>query len=58
MAEPEYDYALLVLGSGPGGQKAAIGAAKLGQRVCGRRAPAHGRRSLRQHRHHPVEDVA
>jgi NAD(P) transhydrogenase len=34
MAEPEYDYALLVLGSGPGGQKAAIGAAKLGQRVC------------------------
>ena len=34
MAEPEYDYDLLVLGSGPGGQKAAIGAAKLGQRVC------------------------
>jgi NAD(P) transhydrogenase len=33
MAEPEYDYDLLVLGSGPGGQKAAIGAAKLGQRV-------------------------
>jgi NAD(P) transhydrogenase len=34
MAEPECDYDLLVLGSGPGGQKAAIGAAKLGQRVC------------------------
>ncbi|HET6685448.1 MAG TPA: Si-specific NAD(P)(+) transhydrogenase [Jiangellaceae bacterium] len=34
MAEPEYDYDLLVLGSGPGGQKAAIGAAKLGQRAC------------------------
>jgi NAD(P) transhydrogenase len=29
-----YDYDLLVLGSGPGGQKAAIGAAKLGRRVC------------------------
>ncbi|MGH9248192.1 MAG: FAD-dependent oxidoreductase, partial [Acidimicrobiales bacterium] len=29
-----YDYDLLVIGSGPGGQKAAIGAAKLGMRVC------------------------
>jgi NAD(P) transhydrogenase len=29
-----YDYDLLVLGSGPGGQKAAIGAAKLGRRAC------------------------
>ena len=29
-----YDYDLLVIGSGPGGQKAAIGAAKLGKRVC------------------------
>ncbi|MGH6692607.1 MAG: FAD-dependent oxidoreductase, partial [Gammaproteobacteria bacterium] len=28
------DYDLLVIGSGPGGQKAAIGAAKLGKRVC------------------------
>ena len=28
-----YDYDLLVLGSGPGGQKAAIAAAKLGRRV-------------------------
>jgi NAD(P) transhydrogenase len=28
-----YDYDLLVLGSGPGGQKAAIAGAKLGQRV-------------------------
>src|SRR3978361_757425 len=28
-----YDYDLLVIGSGPGGQKAAIGAAKLGKRV-------------------------
>ncbi|MGA8112435.1 MAG: Si-specific NAD(P)(+) transhydrogenase [Actinocatenispora sp.] len=29
-----YDYDLLVLGSGPGGQKAAIAGAKLGQRVA------------------------
>src|SRR3954447_15400440 len=28
-----YDYDLLVLGSGPGGQKAAIAGAKLGRRV-------------------------
>ncbi len=30
----EYDYDLLVIGSGPGGQKAAIAAAKLGKRVA------------------------
>ena len=29
-----YDYDLLVIGCGPGGQKAAIAAAKLGQRVA------------------------
>ncbi len=34
MAEHEYDVDLLVIGSGPGGQKAAIAAAKLGKRVC------------------------
>ncbi len=28
---PMYDYDLLVIGSGPGGQKAAIAAAKLGR---------------------------
>ncbi len=33
-AEPVYDYDLLVIGSGPGGQKAAIAAAKLGKRVA------------------------
>ena len=33
MAAMEYDYDLLVLGSGPGGQKAAIAGAKLGRRV-------------------------
>src|SRR5918993_915222 len=32
--ESVYDYDLLVIGSGPGGQKAAIGAAKLGKRVA------------------------
>ena len=34
MDEPEYDYDLVVIGSGPGGQKAAIGAAKLGKKAC------------------------
>ena len=29
-----HDYDLLVIGSGPGGQKAAIQAAKLGRRVA------------------------
>ena len=28
-----YDFDVLVIGSGPGGQKAAIAAAKLGRRV-------------------------
>jgi NAD(P) transhydrogenase len=31
---PRHDYDLLVIGSGPGGQKAAIAAAKLGRRVA------------------------
>ena len=30
----EYDYDMLVIGSGPAGQRAAIQAAKLGQRVA------------------------
>ena len=30
----EYDYDMLVIGSGPGGQKAAIAAAKLGRRAA------------------------
>jgi NAD(P) transhydrogenase len=33
-AEGPFDYDLLVLGSGPGGQKAAIAAAKLGRRAA------------------------
>jgi NAD(P) transhydrogenase len=32
--DPRYDYDLVVIGSGPGGQKAAIAAAKLGHRVA------------------------
>ncbi|MEJ2860321.1 Si-specific NAD(P)(+) transhydrogenase [Actinomycetospora flava] len=32
--EPRRDYDLVVIGSGPGGQKAAIAAAKLGRRVA------------------------
>jgi len=32
--KPSHDYDLLVIGSGPGGQKAAIAAAKLGRRVA------------------------
>src|SRR5512146_2096314 len=31
---PQYDYDLLVIGSGPAGQRAAIQAAKLGKRVA------------------------
>src|SRR6266540_4575605 len=34
MDEPQYDYDLLVIGTGPGGQKAAIQAAKLRKRVA------------------------
>ncbi len=30
----DYDYDLAVIGSGPGGQRAAVQAAKLGKRVC------------------------
>ncbi len=51
---PPYDYDLLVLGSGPGGQKAAIAAAKLGRRAAVVERRAHGRRCLHQHRHDPV----
>ena len=31
---PQYDYDLIVIGSGPGGQRAAIQAAKLEKRVA------------------------
>lgn len=32
-AKPEYDFDLIVIGSGPGGQRAAVQAAKLGKKV-------------------------
>ncbi|MFM7807243.1 MAG: FAD-dependent oxidoreductase, partial [Planctomycetota bacterium] len=34
MPEPEYDFDLVVIGSGPAGQRAAVQASKLGKRVC------------------------
>ncbi len=34
MTTDEYDYDLLVIGSGPGGQRASVAAAKLGKRVA------------------------
>ena len=46
------------IGSGPGGQKAAIAAAKLGKRVGVVERRRHGRRRLHQHRHDPVQDPA
>ena len=33
-SKPEYDYDMIVIGSGPAGQKAAIAAAKLGRRAA------------------------
>jgi NAD(P) transhydrogenase len=34
MPEPEFDFDLVVIGSGPAGQRAAVQASKLGKRVC------------------------
>ncbi len=34
MSDHEYDYDLLVIGSGPGGQRASVAAAKLGKRAA------------------------
>ena len=52
------EYDIVVIGSGPGGQKAAIASAKLGKSVAHHRARPNARRRLRQHRHDPVKDVA
>ena len=49
-------FDLVVIGSGPAGQKAAIQAAKLGKRVAVVEREKHGRRRLRQHRDDPLED--
>jgi flavin-dependent dehydrogenase len=43
-----YDYDMVVVGSGPGGQKAAIQAAKLGRRVAV--IECHGTRRIRADR--------
>ena len=51
------EYDLVVIGSGPGGQKAAIAAAKLGKIGRGHRARPDARRGLREHRHHPVKTL-
>ena len=53
-----YDFDLLVIGSGPAGQKAAIQAAKLHAASAIVEQQRHGRRRLHQHRHDPVEDAA
>ena len=52
----DFDYELVVIGSGPAGQKAAIQAAKLRRQRGSRRAAPGRRRELRQHGHDPVED--
>ena len=51
-----HDCDLLVIGSGPAGQKAAIQAAKLRRKVILVERDAHARRGVRQHGHDPVED--
>ena len=54
----DYDYDLLVIGSGPAGQRAAIQAAKLNKRVAvvERKAILGGR--LHQYGHHPQQNPA
>ena len=52
------EYDLVVIGSGPGGQKAAIAAAKLGKIGGGHRTRPDAGRCLREHRNHPVQDAA
>ena len=50
------EFDIVVVGSGPAGQKAAIQSAKLGKQGGAGRAPRVGRRREREHRHDPVED--
>ena len=58
MAEDLFDYDLLVIGSGPAGQRAAIQGAKLNKKVADRREKGRARRLQRQSRHNPVENPA
>ena len=58
MAMAMYDYDLVVIGSGPAGEKGAVQAAYFGKTRRRHRALAGARRRLRQHRHAAVEDAA
>ena len=51
-------YDLIVIGSGPAGQRAAIQGAKSGHRVVLVEQTGNCRRRLRQHRNHPQQDDA
>lgn len=51
-----FDYDLVVIGSGPGGQKAAISRRQARPEDRDRRAWLDARRRLRQHRHHPLQN--
>ena len=54
----EYDYDLLVIGSGPAGQRAAIQASKLNKRVAVVERKIDHRRRVHQYGHHPQQNVA
>ena len=51
-------YDLVVIGSGPGGQRCAVQAAKLGKTRGDRRTPPRRGRRVHQHRHDPEQDAA
>ena len=55
---PDYDYDLIVIGSGPAGQRAAIQGAKLDKRVALIERKSSSWRSQRQHGHHPQQDIS
>ena len=56
MSAAKYD--LVVIGSGPSGQRAAVAASKMKKRVAVVEVAVRRRRRLRQHRHHPVQNHA
>ena len=57
MSADAFDYDLLVIGSGPAGQRAAIQGAKLDKRVAIVERTDCARRVQRQSRDDPVEDI-